>query len=432
MERATSPFTRSLLMFCCAVTCSLANPALAQNFACGNAGYDDGATSEVWYFGGYGAGNPDLMYAVFFDLSDFGYEAGEVEIAGFCAGNEFDIGFGAAWPNEVFIYPDSNGQPDDSVVLAHGTIHTGTGLGYSVVMFDEPVILHGDFWLVNRGHAPFANSDFNMESDAAPDSGHSYRSESGISGLQLTDEGDYILRAYLQPVSRSYLTGGVARASGANDSQWRSKFGILNSSDRMVEAMVTFARAGADPVTMNVTLGPGELRAWDDVVVDLFGITEQVSGSISVDSDYPVVVTARTFNQGDAGTFGQFLPGVSMYQTMGHEEMGVLSQLTNNDAFRTNVGFINLGLDDAKADGDVQIRITVYDGSGSMIGTKNLTAGEGMWKQQNDIFGAVGAGTVDNGYAMVEVMTDGGRVWAYASVVDNATGDPTTIPVHIR
>ena len=34
-----------------------------------------------------------------------------------------------------------------------------------------------------------------------------------------------------------------------------------------------------------------------------------------------------------------------------------------------------------------------------------------QWKQQNDIFGAVGAGTVDNGYAMVEVMTDGGRVW---------------------
>ncbi len=432
MNTITSGLTRPVLLFCCALACSLAGPAFAQNFACGNAGYDDGATSDVWYFGGFGAGNPDLMYAVFFDLADFGYEAGEVEIAGFCAGNEFDIGFGAAWPNEVFIYADDNGVPDESVMLGHGTIHTGTGLGQSVVMLDEPVILHGDFWLVNRGHAPFANSDFNMESDAAPDSGHSYRSETGINGLQPTNEGDYILRAYLQPVSRSYLTGGLAHAPGANNSQWRSKFGILNTSDRTVEAMVTFARAGANPVTMNVTLGPGELRTWDDVVVDLFGITEDVAGSISVDADYPVVVTARTFNQGDSGTFGQFLPGVSMYQAMAYGEMGALSQLTNNGSFRTNVGFINLGIDDAKAAGDVQIRITVYDGSGSMIGTKNLTAGEGQWKQQNDIFGAVGAGTVDNGYAMVEVMTDGGRVWAYASVVDNETGDPTTIPVEIQ
>ena len=428
----TRGLARVSLITCCVVACAIASPAFAQNYSCGNAGYDDGTTFDVWYFGGYGAGDPDLMYAVFFDLADFGYHAGEVEITGFCAGNEVDIGFGAAWPNEVFIYPDNNGVPNDAITLAHGTIHTGTGLGNSIVMFDEPVILHGDFWLVSRGYAPFTNSDFNKESAAAPDSGHSYRSESGINGLQLTDEGDYILRAYLQPVSRSYLTGGLAHAPGANDSQWRSKFGILNTSDRTVEAMVTFARAGADPVTMNVTLGPGELRTWDDVVVDLFGITENVAGSISVDADYPVVVTARTFNQGDSGTFGQFLPGVQMNQTMGSGEMGALSQLSNNDASRTNVGFINLGIDDAKADGDVQIRITVYDGSGSMLGTKNLTAGDGQWKQQNDIFGAVGAGTVDNGYAMVEVLTDGGRVWAYASVVDNATGDPTTIPVEIQ
>jgi hypothetical protein len=29
----------------------------------------------------------------------------------------------------------------------------------------------------------------------------------------------------------------------------------------------------------------------------------------------------------------------------------------------------------------------------------------------------------------VEVLTAGGRVWAYASVIDNATGDPTTVAV---
>jgi hypothetical protein len=29
-------------------------------------------------------------------------------------------------------------------------------------------------------------------------------------------------------------------------------------------------------------------------------------------------------------------------------------------------------------------------------------------------------------------MTDGGTVWGYASVVDNATGDPTTVPVAIQ
>jgi hypothetical protein len=30
------------------------------------------------------------------------------------------------------------------------------------------------------------------------------------------------------------------------------------------------------------------------------------------------------------------------------------------------------------------------------------------------------------------VTTYGGKIWAYASVVDNGTGDPTTIPVSVE
>jgi hypothetical protein len=168
------------------------------------------------------------------------------------------------------------------------------------------------------------------------------------------------------------------------------------------------------------------MAAWDDVVEEAFGITDPVSGSIRVDSNTPVVVTARTFNQAAQGTFGQFLPGARMGDSMGSGETGVLSQLTNNAAFRTNVGFINLG------DSQVQVRVTVYDASGAMLGTRNVAVAPSGWKQQNDIFGAVGAGTVDNGYAMVEVLTEGGMVWGYGSVVDNATGDPTTVPLVIQ
>ena len=35
-------------------------------------------------------------------------------------------------------------------------------------------------------------------------------------------------------------------------------------------------------------------------------------------------------------------------------------------------------------------------------------------------------------YAVIEVLSGSGRVWAYASVVDNGTSDPTTIPVMIE
>ena len=94
---------------------------------CGNAGYDDGVTSGAAWFDGSSAGDSNSMYAVKFELADIGFLPGKAEISGFCAANQIDsTSLGGPWPNEVFIYPDSGGMPDDSVVLGQGTIWTGT------------------------------------------------------------------------------------------------------------------------------------------------------------------------------------------------------------------------------------------------------------------------------------------------------------------
>ncbi len=37
-----------------------------------------------------------------------------------------------------------------------------------------------------------------------------------------------------------------------------------------------------------------------------------------------------------------------------------------------------------------------------------------------------------DGAALPEVLTGGCEVWAYASVVDNGSGDPTTVPVVVE
>ena len=57
-------------------------------------------------------------------------------------------------------------------------------------------------------------------------------------------------------------------------------------------------------------MGPGQRVGWNDVIGDLFGITDETTGSIVLDADGPLVVTARTYNVGDEGTFGQYFPGV--------------------------------------------------------------------------------------------------------------------------
>ncbi len=392
---------------------------------CGNAFYDDGEATDFDWFGGGQAGDPDKMFAVKFELADFGFSPGMVEITGICAGNTLAVG--GLFANDVYVYPDNEGVPDDTVILAQARILTGNGRGASIVELDRPVTLHGDFWLVNRGNASLTSTDFNMEHDEEPTEGHSYVSEDGIAELEETEAGDYMLRAYLRPTDRSYLTGGMARNSGAGDTEWRSQLAVVNVGDRPVEATATFRETGSDPIAISGTVQSGQLLAWDDVLGELFEVSDEAAGSIQVDGDGPLVVTARTYNQNDVGTLGQFLPGVVPEQAMVNGDLGVLSPLASNQQFRTNVGYINL------SDHPCEVRVTIHDAAGSQVGTGRVRSIDPSgWKQDNDIFAVIGAGSHDHAYGLAEILTNNCAMWVYASVVDNATGDPTMIPVVIR
>jgi hypothetical protein len=172
-------------------------PPCVGTWTCGNAGYDNGVAGGAAYFDGGMAGDPEHLFAVKIELADFARPAGETEISGFCATDQLSSS-GGPWPNEVFIYPDVGGQPNDEVVLGRGTIWTGQGNGQWEVELAAPVLLDGDFWIVNRGYGAWAGEDFNMEFDDASNVGRSYRSSSGIEGLSPTADGNYMLRAVLE------------------------------------------------------------------------------------------------------------------------------------------------------------------------------------------------------------------------------------------
>jgi len=142
------------------------------------------------------------MMGVLFNLADFGFSPGAVEIVSFCAGNEID--WGGPWDNVVFIYPDSGGVPNDATVLGQGTISTGNGAGDFEITLPSPVMLGSDFWLMARGDASVGATDFNVDFDAGPGAHHSFSSTTGIGGLAEPDygggagENNYMLRATLQ------------------------------------------------------------------------------------------------------------------------------------------------------------------------------------------------------------------------------------------
>ena len=400
-------------------------------FSCGNAGYDDDNAVNAAFFGGGRAGDPDSMFAVRFRLADFGYPPGGAQITGFCASNSIDFtSAGGPWPNEVFVYPDDGGLPDDGVVLARGTILTGDGAGDSVVTLPEPVVLGGDFWLVVRGDPMHDGEDFNVEHDAGPNVGSSYISDGlGISGLtnSFDPDANLMLRATLEPVGGAaeftYLTAGIARTAGVAGTNWRSKVALLNRSGGTASTTVSYVRESST-VSATVNLMDAELVAWDNVLEDLFDLSDDSSGALKVESDRELVVTARTYNLTDEGTFGQFLPGVTAGEALGTGQLGVLSQLTKNASFRTNVGFVNLTLLPC------EVEVRLYDALGERVGsTRTLEVGAMGFKQETNIFAKAGAGSHANAYALFEVRTSGCLVWGYASVIDENTGDATTIPM---
>jgi hypothetical protein len=152
---------------------------------------------------------------------------------------------------------------------------------------------------------------------------------------------------------------------------------------------------------------------------------------VLIESDQPLVITARTYTESREGSFGSFLPGVAATQGLEYGGLGVISQLSGNRDFRTNVGLVNL------VDKNCSVRVRVYGINGSALGSaKTVTINSNSYKQINDVFKATGAGTRNDAYVTVEVTTPSCTVWGYGAVIDGTTNAPgtddaTSIPMTI-
>jgi hypothetical protein len=229
------------------------------------------------------------------------------------------------------------------------------------------------------------------------------------------------LHAFLvgEPVHR-YGVLGVAHRPGFNGTNWQSSLSLVNRSGATAQALLTF-RHGGDRSQVWVDLDDGEATHWDDAAVELFGIEGESAGTVLITSPAPLMVSGRTSNEGSGGGFGQALPVVTPAMSYGFGtgigRTGVLSMLRGGTQFRTNIGLVNMGGDWCTA------RVRIFDVSGDPVadwGWIELAPTE--WRQVNRAVGE----SLETAYAVVDREL-GCPVWAYASIIDEATGDPTTV-----
>ena len=230
------------------------------------------------------------------------------------------------------------------------------------------------------------------------------------------------------PPAWSALVPAAAHAPGAEGSLWRTDLALVNPGASAASVELTFVPVDGAPVARTASLGAGGTREWADVLSSLFGVAADAgaSGAIGIASDTVLCVASRTFNRDASGTFGGFLPAVTPSDALAPGAAGVLPHLVRNALFRTNVGVANLG---AAA---VTARLRLYGEDGAAAGAPvDVTVPPGGLVQVVDPFGVAGAGDRDLAFATVEVLTPGGLAWAYASVIDNRTGDPTIVPLEV-
>jgi hypothetical protein len=219
----------------------------------------------------------------------------------------------------------------------------------------------------------------------------------------------------------------VANIPGAEETFWRSDVSIYNLDSAATSVTLVlfpeltdegpaFETMVSDPFPIP---GGGQLSL-PNVVTGVFGL-RNVKGGLSIFSDdfLPLVLASRTYtNHPDGGSYGQNVTGVAV------AESGWVAGIQHDAFYRTNLG-IFLNIDPSPE--TVVFTVTIRDGDGEEVGSGSVIFEQaGLQQKSLRLFGVTDP-LLDG---TVEIHCDDeSLVWfAYASIVDQATGDAVFRP----
>lgn len=223
-----------------------------------------------------------------------------------------------------------------------------------------------------------------------------------------------------------YVVPGVALLN-TGIANWRTDVRLFNGAAIATTATLTFYPQGnpGAPVAKELTLNPGQIAVLDNVLETFFQQANPNPGGsviVSTPANTSLVATARTYNQTSAGTYGQFVPGVTPAQAVGRGERSMqLLQLEHSTRIRTNVGLAETSGKSAR----VEVSLSLPDSKATPVISYELAPNEFRQLSLSD-FGL--GNSLYNIRATVRVVSGDGRVTAYGSAIDQFTQDPTYVP----
>lgn len=246
-----------------------------------------------------------------------------------------------------------------------------------------------------------------------------YAGEIAADGLDLAE-----LRALVgggPAETYTWLLPSSARAQGAG-AFWTTDLAIRNAGTAASTAIVKFlghsgdGRGGAE---RSVTLGPGEAQRWPDVLGTLFGLDADWGPILVRSESSALVVQGETSTPGGGGTYGQSVPAFAPADLVGATPRSILG-VRQDGSFRTNLMLANA------TEAAIDVDVALVAASGATLASSRVAVGPLSFAQRN-VANDLGVSGVSGAAFVVSTPTAGGRFAAYASSIDQATGDPRTL-----
>jgi uncharacterized repeat protein (TIGR01451 family) len=247
------------------------------------------------------------------------------------------------------------------------------------------------------------------------------------------------------PPPDALIIPAVAHADGIN-SHFQSDVRVSNTSAQLVTYQLTFTPSGGAGITQGqqstFSIEPGRTIALDDILKSWFGgvsaigtleirpltqTTTSTQGTAFAGlANLATFASSRTFNMTSNGTFGQYIPAVPFANFIGSQRILSLQQIAQSPRYRTNLGLLEGSGEPAS------LLVRMFGDGGQLLGQFPVNLNGGQHMQLNAFLLERGIDNLNDGRVEVEVVSDGGKITAYASVLDNLTSDPllvTPVPI---
>jgi hypothetical protein len=219
----------------------------------------------------------------------------------------------------------------------------------------------------------------------------------------------------------------VANTPGRAGSKWRTRLEIENLAPTANRVEIELRPVGdqqGSRFRTTITLTAGERKSWDNALDELFSLSgtgalrlTPENGAIAARSVTANVVVRRPWRE--------LFPALSERQALRGGLRARLSGLfydpSPEAAVRTNIGLLNL------ASVPLRVRVELYGPDLQPLGTLVQPLKAGEFLQIDDAFAKVHAASVANGSAVVKMLSRGGALLSYASVIRGPAAPATYV-----